>query len=481
MTETETGGASGAAENTYDLVDYPSAVFYQTHPGRLAAVARMHGIEAPAVATARVLEIGGGDGLNLIALGTAYPDARFLSFDLSAQAVRRGKGIVKDLGLDHVMVELGDVVEVARDLTQEFDYIICHGVYAWVPAPVREAIMQLIGKVLAPAGVAYISFNALPGGYLRQALRDMLRREVAGITDTKERVSRAHAALDDYIKRTGDTPAQAALRSEAKLMREKNASVLFHDELSDCFEPQAISDVCAAAAAHGLQFLGDAGEGPRGDGFLPDDATDLSLAAVVREAQGFDDRAVRFFRQILFVRDDLKPTRTLDAENFKSLLASCEGQKTGEHTFRSYTGEIAVTDPRLSAIVSHLNDIFPKRIAVGDLTDDPDVILNIHKLFEQNLIGLNTEPESFALTIADRPKLSPLVRVLIDRGHFFVPRLDHRMLDVREEGPRQFMAMLDGETPLDELRARWAQGTYAEGLEFDDILDMTRRFTLLMA
>ena len=72
-----------AATNAYDVMAYPSGVFATTHPDHLATIARLHGLNPPPPETARVLEIGGGDGMNLIAMAAAYPDARFRSFDLA--------------------------------------------------------------------------------------------------------------------------------------------------------------------------------------------------------------------------------------------------------------------------------------------------------------------------------------------------------------------------------------------------------------
>src|SRR5262245_41296039 len=142
MTET-------TAPTSYDLVAYPSDAFLATHPDRLATVARLHGLHSPAIETARVLEVGGGTGINVIAMAAAYPDAQFLSFDLAQEPVARGQAIVAAAGLTNVRVELADILVAAETLEGPFDYIIVHGVYSWVPEPVRAAIMRLIGRVLA--------------------------------------------------------------------------------------------------------------------------------------------------------------------------------------------------------------------------------------------------------------------------------------------------------------------------------------------
>jgi hypothetical protein len=51
---------------TYDETPYPSAAFPQTHPDKLSAMARLFGVNAAALASARVLELGCADGANLL-------------------------------------------------------------------------------------------------------------------------------------------------------------------------------------------------------------------------------------------------------------------------------------------------------------------------------------------------------------------------------------------------------------------------------
>ena len=55
-----------------------------------------------------------------------------------------------------------------------FDYILCHGVYSWVPAPVQQRIFELCQRLLSPRGIAYISYNTYPGFYRRQPIIEMM-------------------------------------------------------------------------------------------------------------------------------------------------------------------------------------------------------------------------------------------------------------------------------------------------------------------
>ena len=57
---------------SYDVVDYPPYVHAQMHPSRLAAIARLHGVPAASPASCRLLEVGCGDGLQLLTLAQAW-------------------------------------------------------------------------------------------------------------------------------------------------------------------------------------------------------------------------------------------------------------------------------------------------------------------------------------------------------------------------------------------------------------------------
>ena len=163
----------------YDAVPYESHAFPQTAPGHLAAIAYLFGMDTMDVSTARVLEIGCAAGGNLIPFAMLHPQARVVGIDLSSVQVDQGRRRVQALGLWNLELLQGDVA--AMDLTAlgQFDFIICHGVYSWVPANVQEAILSAFDTVLAPKGVAYISYNVYPGWKSKEIVRDAMLFAVA--------------------------------------------------------------------------------------------------------------------------------------------------------------------------------------------------------------------------------------------------------------------------------------------------------------
>ena len=49
----------------------------------------------------------------------------------------------------------------------QFDYIICHDVYSWVPDAVQQKILAICSRNRVPNGVADVSYNTYPGWRMR--------------------------------------------------------------------------------------------------------------------------------------------------------------------------------------------------------------------------------------------------------------------------------------------------------------------------
>lgn len=472
-----------AGPNAYDVMAYPSGVFATTHPDHLATIARLHGLNPPSPETARVLEIGGGDGMNLIAMAAAYPRAEFLSFDLAETPVARGQAIIAAAGLANVRVVVDDIVAAARSLEGSFDYVCAHGVYAWVPGPVRDAVMALIGRVLSPDGVAFVSYNALPGGHLRRMIREMTLAHLHGIHDPEARIAAARTFLNDFARpREGDRPLLQGMRDVARPIAAKPGAVLFHDEMGEVFEPQAFADVVAAAEAHGLRFLNEAEPGRLSDG-LPDEAgaEQSDEAAIIRAVQANDHAELCFFHQTLLVRAERQPARTPSIPAVADLYASAQCEVTGPNDFRSAEGTFGISDKPLADAIARLASIWPHRIRVRDLVDDEMRWEAMFRLFTGRAIQLHATPLPGVVEPGSHPQASPLARTLLAMGEERIYTLDHRGVVLDHPGPRAFLALLDGSRDKAAVAQDWAATPFAEEADAAATLHRFAAVPLLVA
>ena len=204
----------------YDEVPYDSLAFPQTHPGTIATVATLFGMTPAPVTNCRVLELGCAAGFNIIPMAATLPDSRFVGVDLSARQVAEGQEAIKVAGLTNIELRPMSIMDVGDDFGR-FDYIICHGVFSWVPAEVREKILEIAARNLAPQGVAYVSYNCFPGWHLAGMIREMMLYHTQRFPEPAKRIQQARAFLDYLAMGTLDPNSSYArlLKEEADLLR----------------------------------------------------------------------------------------------------------------------------------------------------------------------------------------------------------------------------------------------------------------------
>lgn len=317
----------------YDDVPYDSVPAAGSHPARLAAVGAMMGLRPPAVERCRVLELGCGVGTNTLPIAADLPDAEVVGVDLSARQVERATGAARALGLGNVRFLQRDLAALGDDLGR-FDYVIAHGVYSWVPAPVRDALFAVCDRVLTDDGLAYVSYNTYPGWHYLAPLRDLLRHHVRAETTAAARVAgvgEAFALLADGITARAEGSA-AFLREHAAayaamldgLGPNRDASI-HHDILADINQPVYLRELVAHAAQHGLRHVGEAGLWlGLGPGLAPEVHHRLAALTddLLERAQYLDFLTMRTLRQSVLCRASRTVATTASVE---ALAGLCVG------------------------------------------------------------------------------------------------------------------------------------------------------------
>jgi SAM-dependent methyltransferase len=158
---------------SYEEVPFDSGPVTNSHPDALATVATLYGMTPPPLDGCRVLELGCSTGGNLLSMALSLPDSTFVGIDLAPRQITQARALAATLGLTNVDLRAMSIADVDDDLGM-FDYIVCHGVYSWVPEPIREAILRVCSRNLAPNGVAFVSYNTFPGWHARAMVREMI-------------------------------------------------------------------------------------------------------------------------------------------------------------------------------------------------------------------------------------------------------------------------------------------------------------------
>src|SRR5215204_3963427 len=185
----------------YEDVVYPNFVHAQTHPNRLATMARAYGLKTAPVENCRVLEVGCGSGTNLLAMAANLPQSEFVGVDLSENHIKFGVQAAEEIGVTNLKLVRADLMEVDFSEFGKFHYIIAHGFYSWIPPFVREKFLEICRDNLAENGIAFVSYNAFPGCHLRLMMREMMTFHTENIESPHEKVDQSLALLG-FLKET---------------------------------------------------------------------------------------------------------------------------------------------------------------------------------------------------------------------------------------------------------------------------------------
>jgi len=468
------------APTSYDQVAYPSLIFWQSHPEVMAVIARLHGIDTPAVERARILHIGGGDGLDAIAIATSYPNADVVNIDIAAEALARGRRWSEAAGLDNVAHELIDILDAADRLQGSFDYIAAHGIYAWVPVEVRAAVMPMIGRLLAPNGVAFVSYNAMPGGYSRLAVHDMLMHRVRHIGDPAERLAIARAFLRDFAKPGDkDQPITTAMKKEAEAALIQSEGSFFHDIFNQYYAPQPFLAVATDAARNGLRYLGETRGGGFEKGFVTREDVGTTEETWLDRLQAQDYATGRYFRSSLFVRAETQFSRRAHIEKARAMWASTHATATDATHFKTERISVSIADPRRAGMMHQMIAAKPGTLPVDELAPDSDMLGALCHYALEGVIDLRTAPPCFTPHAGDRPIASPLARVQVAEGEDRVVALNHHWVTLDTARLKALLALLDGTRDRAQLEQAWAASANDDGISLDQALQILAGKALL--
>jgi methyltransferase-like protein/SAM-dependent methyltransferase len=310
--------------NSYDEVPYENLAFPQTHPDRLATMARLFGLTPPDVATSRVLELGCASGGNIIPMAFNLPSAEFVGIDLSRRQIDRGQDTIGAVGITNLALRHASILDISSDWGQ-FDYIICHGVFSWVEPEVQDKILRIASENLSPSGVAYISYNTYPGWHMREMVRHMMRYHARRFDEPTEQIEQARALLHFLTLAAPTEPYGQLLNREVERLSQTGDSYLYHEHLEQTNAPLYFHQFIERAESAGLQYLAEADVSDMMSSAFPGQvAATLERISpdILHLEQYMDFVRNRLFRQTLLCHKELRPKRALSPAVLHGLMMS---------------------------------------------------------------------------------------------------------------------------------------------------------------
>lgn len=435
----------------------------------MAAMAVLHGLSPVPVDRCRVLEIACSEGANLIPMAYAIPSSEFVGFDLASLPVERGQRRARDLGLRNLRLFQSDLLAVGPELGH-FDYIIAHGLYAWIPEVVSDRLLALCGELLSENGVVFVSYNTLPGSYPRLAARDALLFGSAGIEDPLDRVTAGLEFLDFVAKaRPDDDLFGALLQDQIQRMQKRGPAVTCHDEMTGAYRPTYFSHFVEHANRHGLQYLDESELPPP-----PDPSYSMEIQSALESAAGGDfflkEQLLDFvrwrtYRENLLCRAGRTVAREFAPERFRDLLFASQttpapGEKPGSTAFVLPGGiRMESNHPAVTGMLKRLGEVWPRALSFDELEPllaETGFSLNAEgagvliRLAIARMIELHVWNAPIAAGVPPRPRASACCRQQALEQRMATSLL-HKTVSLEDPKVRTLLLLLDGSRDHKEL------------------------------
>jgi 2-polyprenyl-3-methyl-5-hydroxy-6-metoxy-1,4-benzoquinol methylase len=442
----------------YDEIRYSSYPYVLTHPDRLATVAALHGLPSPEPATARVLEIGCGAGGNLLAMAAATPGIRALGVDLASGPIEEGRALAAAAGIDNVELRQGDIMDITGGELGEFDFIVAHGVYTWIPEEARGALLSACHAHLAADGVAVISHNTYPGGYMRQALREgglWFARHEDGALAQAQRAKQLYRMIVEERGGSDDWWGKL-LENQGDAFAYGPDYRLVHDDLSEHWQPVWFGAFAERAAGHGLAYVGDSDLARLLPRWVPEftqsRAMEMAGGDRITLEQITDLLRCAFFRHSVFCRDSRTPDVVVRPDVLRGLHFGVRGDEDGPGS------------ELLASTLALLRSRAPDTVAFSELraatAAGPDELAEalLTGFMEERIMPHRAPLVAVSPAGVERPVASPLARQQAARAKEITTRA-YGTVVMEEPAARVLLQLLDGTRNRAEIRAEFTERT----------------------
>jgi len=368
------GGASDNAEAGDDLhyvtdIPYIATFTAELAPEWLDLVAAICGYAPPARDAAIAwCELGCGQGVAPIVSAATHPEGVFHGIDAMPDHIARGQRIAARAEIPNLEFHALDFA-AALDLDlPKFNYIVAHGVYAWVDDAATDALRRFIDRHLAPGGLVYVSYNAMPGWAADGPFQHLLHALAHGESgDSIARFGRA-AVRAEALRQAGAAALSASPTAVhfAEEQKERPAAYYVHEFLAPAWRPRYVDEVRREMAEIGLQPVGSATLRDNFDSFVLRAKAREALAEIADPDQrelARDYFMFQRFRRDVYAR---APRSIDDAERrerlFGMTFALMRPASLVEYKMVTEAGDLAFDNPVARGLVAMLAD-GPRRLS----------------------------------------------------------------------------------------------------------------------
>ena len=363
-------------------------------------------------------DLGCGQGVTAAVLAATHPNGVFHGIDFMPGHIDHAHRLSAEGAISNAIFHCADFRSATSLGLPRFDYIVCHGVYAWVNAEVQADLRSFIDAHLKPGGLVYLSYNALPGWASEIPFQHLVRALSKGLAgDSTQQVASAIEMVRAMAAHKVPALVDSFVLKELENRKDAYSPFyLAHEYLQADWLPLFVTEVRAAMSGIGVVPVGSATLMENFDSFVVGAKARETLASIadddVRELVR-DYYVDQRFRRDIFTRDGRKMDQE---EQRRRLLDSTFSLRipNGKIEFSRQTpaGRLKFDNETARAIVAFLAN-GPRRLAD---------IANTSELDSQDILAN-------ALTLCSAGILAP-----VEHSQVSIAKLNQTILD-RLDGP----------------------------------------------
>ena len=345
-------------------VGYTDHFHRETTPAWLAMAALLLGYRPPDLAKPfRYADLGCGNGLTALIVAATTPQAEVWAFDFNPAHIEAGRTMAAAAGLTNIRFEEASFAQIAAmpdDALPPFDFVVAHGVLTWLSPENTKLLIGLIGQLLRPGGLAFVSYNVATGWSGIEPLRALMRLLADRMPQRSDLAVPGIWAFLDRLKAGGATFFNGTPAMDTLLMhlRVQDPRYVAHELLNEHWRPVMFGDVSRALGDVKCQYIGsatladniDAVSVPPGVQPLLAEAPDLIARETMR-----DIGTAQLFRRDLYRRGAPPLSRTEHHALLEEVTLEWTGKAApGDITFQTALGTMTANADAYRPLLTRL-------------------------------------------------------------------------------------------------------------------------------
>jgi ubiquinone/menaquinone biosynthesis C-methylase UbiE len=457
-------------KNKYDEIFFSSKLNRGRHIEYLHTLSRLYGLSSTHPESSRVLDIGCGTGHALIPLAIEYPQSEFIGIDNSAKQIEYAKNVAKNLNLENIAFIHSDFVEY--EFNKKFDFILCCGVFSWIPKDIQVRFLGKLSSLLNNQGVSLINFNLDAGFQIRNSIWASIKQLFAQSESSDFR--KFLTSFKELIELDYQRPYQFLLYNEVSRLIDESDSYLLHEILAENVSSFSYSSFNKLLNRNSLSAVCDIRSHKNGftrltTAYVNDTAYESLTKLSSNRISSEDILDVCFgepFREILVVASDRAESIASEPnfEIFRSLSFAIMGcQKIEDEegevlTLKTQSGRVEkINHKLLKELLEYLTLVYPNYLPYGALlnkfsSEDSDILCRaLFESWSRGLISISTYPPAISDSVFAHPRTTSYIRHLTNNSsNKVLVNLAYESVEV-DDLAFKLLPHLDGQTDKDDI------------------------------